>query len=461
MRPDFQVTTANTAAVAELCNRLEGLPLALELAAARSQVLTPAQMLSRLADRFQLLTGHNKSAPPRHRTLHAAIDWSYQLLAPELQGFFARLSVFRGGWSLAAAEAVCEEPLALDYLAQLRECSLILTEEAGRGATEMRFRMLETLREYSQEKLREAGETERRQRRHRDWFLALAEEADKHGRDTDQNAWLDRLEAEHDNLRAALEWCLLSPPDAAAQENGETEARVRLVTALQRFWEVRAYFTEGRRWSQQALSLAGSAPPALRATALRGAGVLAMNQGDYAAAMALFEESLTLRRELKDNKGIADTLNNMGNVALDQGDYAQARPLFEEACAMNRALGNRAWEAINLEGLGNLARYRGEYAAALAFFAESLAIAQELGAKESIVNALDGLAATQGAQAQFEQAARLAGTATALRETIGVPRHRNHQAEHETLVMTLREALGAEAFALAWEQAVEMHFRVL
>jgi predicted ATPase/DNA-binding SARP family transcriptional activator len=417
-RPDFQVTRTNGQAVSELCRRLEGLPLALELAAARAKVLSPAQMLGQLANRLDFFMNRRREAAPRHRTLRAAIDWSYRLLSPELQGFFARLSVFRGGWTAEAAESVCEEPFALDRLEQLRDASLILGEERGE---EMRFRMLETLREYAAQQL-SASERATCRRRHVAYFFGFAEAAEPRLRGAEQSLWLDRLEAEHDNLRSALDAC-------AAEEGDAATIQLRLAGALWRYWLLRGHITEGRERLTAAL-----ARPALegRKAALLGAGVLAVEQGDLNVAQHLFqenlslwresgdekgiaralnalgslnrtlwnlptarrllEESLELRRKVQDLVGIADTLFNISSVALDQKDYAAATAFLDECLALYQSRGDRygTAEVLNMQGL--VAREEGRLLEAKALHTRSLEIVQELNNRQGIASTLNNLA---------------------------------------------------------------------
>jgi predicted ATPase/DNA-binding SARP family transcriptional activator/class 3 adenylate cyclase len=380
VRPDFQVTVRNAAAVAALCERLEGIPLALELAAARVSVLTPAQMLAHLERRFDFLVSRSSHTTPRHRTLRGTIDWSYELLSPELQQFFACLSVFRGGWTLEAAEAVCEQPLALDQLEQLRECSLVLAEDAS---GETRFRLLETLREYGLECLAASGEAERAWRRHAEFFLALTEAAEPGLKGPDQVVWLDRLEREHDNLRAAL---------TCSIEKGEAELSLRLGEALWRYWQVRGYFAEGRERLAAVLALAGASEfKAARAEVLHGAGLLAYDQSDYSNARTVNEEALIIRRQLGDQRGIAASLNNLGHVARLQGDYALARALYEESLAIGRDLGDKQGLTVSLNGLGLVHCHQGDCAAARPRLEESLAIGRELGDKRRISISLKNL----------------------------------------------------------------------
>jgi tetratricopeptide (TPR) repeat protein len=408
VKPDFQVTNQNAAAVAELCNRLEGIPLAIELAAARAQVLTPGQMLRQLAHRFDFLVSRRRDGAKRHQTLHAAMDWSYRLLPPELQRFFARLSGFRGGWSMAAAEAVCEEPLALDYLAQLRECSLVLVVDDGE---ETRFRMLDTLREFAQENLEATGESADLRRQHAEFFLALAENAEYELQGPTQGEWLARLEREHDNLRAALAWLV---------ERREVEQGLRLARALQEFWCLQGFWTEGRERLVALLGLAeGAERTAARANALRDAGYLAYRQHDFEVARALYEESLTIRRELGDKRTIASSLNDLAYMALSQGDWETARTLHEEGLAIWRELGDRQKAAYSLDDLGSVARHQRDYETAQALHGESLAIQRELGSKEGIANSLWNLGLVASSKGDYGAARALHEESLAIYRELG------------------------------------------
>jgi non-specific serine/threonine protein kinase len=239
-RVDFRVDHRNAPVVAAICQRLDGLPLALELAAARSLVLSPTQMLDKLKNRLDILSTKQRGIHERHRALRAAIEWSYGLLSPDLQRFFVRLSVFRGGWTIEAAEEVCEEPDALDYLTRLRECSLIVTEER---AGEMRFRMLETLHEYAASLLVDRERTSL-ERQCAAYFMSLAENAEPHLHGPKHAVWLDRLDAEQDNFRAILTWALET----------DTTGALRLAAALSPFWETRGHYSEGRIWLERALA---------------------------------------------------------------------------------------------------------------------------------------------------------------------------------------------------------------
>ncbi len=380
VRPDFQVTERNDRSVAELCYRLEGIPLALELAAARAQVFTPAQMVAELEHRFDFLVSRKRDVDGRHRTLRAAMDWSYRLLTPELQRFFAQLSVFRGGWTGEAAKEVCDEPRALEYLEELRACSLILAEESADGAGAMRFRMLETLREYAREQLSPKEQAALSQR-HAEHYLALAEEAEPKLGGPEQVVWLDRLETEHDNLRAALHWYMIAESGA--------EAGLRLAAALGRVWYKRGYWSEGRARLREVLARAEAAGrTAVRATALSRAGSLASGQGDYAAARALHEESLAIRQELGDQRGIAVSLHGLGLVAYYQARFAAAGALLEESLAIRRDLEEKQGIAASLTDLGVVAYHQGDYEAAHSVWEESLAIQREAGDRPGIAESL-------------------------------------------------------------------------
>jgi predicted ATPase/DNA-binding SARP family transcriptional activator len=358
VRPDFQITTANAAPVAELCHRLEGIPLALELAAARLSVLTPRQMLSQLEHRFDFLVSRRKDMPDRHRTLRAAVEWSFRLLPPELQRFFARLSVFRGGWTAESAASVCDEEAALEALARLRECSLVLaTEEAGR----MRFRMLETLREYAQEQI-SPSEQDTLSRRHALYFVALAEDGATQRGGEEHTVWLDRLQAEQDNLRSVLGW--------SAQRAESAEIGLRLGGALWWFWMERGNLTEGRGCLSALLALpepvTGRCTPA-RALAQYCAGLLAHYQSDYPGARRHLEESLQIWRECGGDWGIAAALNLLGAVARAQGAYAQARTAYQESLIIHQQYNTPENVAVALNSLAAVAQDQGDAAGARAF----------------------------------------------------------------------------------------------
>ena len=423
--PDFRITPSNRSALAALCNHLDGLPLAIELASALADTLTPTQMLERLTTRTRLPILPRKDPLPHHQTLRAALAWSYHLLTREEQHCLTRLSVFRSGWTIEAAEAVAgpqaqdcppssnSEMIAL--LRRLRTRSLILAEENG---VEMRFRMLETVRDYAAEQLEEQVLT-RLARRHADYFLRFAEHVARHLTGPDQSIWMARLNAEQDNLRAALNWSLTSiDPD---------EIGLKLAGALWRFWEIRGHVREGRDWLESFLKTAEGCTPA-RARALHGAACLAGIQRDYvvasshfqasmaiyqqlgnkqginsvligqaivakhrgetALARQLLETSLTLSRELGESDKTANTLLNLGSLAFHQGDYAAARPYYEESLARHRQSGNDRFVALALIPLGNIAYHQRYFDAACSLYEEGLRILRPLDDKRTMAISL-------------------------------------------------------------------------
>ena len=396
--PGFVVTDENAAAVAQICARLDGLPLAIELAAARLKLLPPEALLARLDRRLPLLTGGARDLPARQQTLRATIVWSHDLLDEAERRLFRRLAVFAGGWTLQAAEAVCRpdgEPRGemLDGVASLVDKSLLRRVGA---AVEPRFGMLETVREYALERLEASGEAVEIRRRHAGHYLALAEGAEPAVRGPRQGASLDRLDAEHDNLRAALGWAI---------EHGEMDAGLRLGGALGRFWQVRGYWTEGREWLTRLLALAGApSRTAARAKALNALGHLTRRQGDYAAARSLHEEALGISRELGDKPGIAAALNGLGETARLRGDYAEARSLYRESLALARELGDKLGIAAALNNLGIVARFRGDYAEALSLYRDSLGIRQELGDREGMAISLNNLGVVARLQGDYPRA---------------------------------------------------------
>ncbi len=370
VQPAFVVTDANAPAVAEVCSRLDGIPLAIELAAARVRSLPVEQILARLDQRFRLLTGGSWTVLPRQQTLRALIDWSYDLLTDQEKTLLLQLSAFAGGWTLSAAEGVCsgdtmegetiEEWEVLDLLTALTDKSLVVYEDGGDGTG--RSRLLETIRQYAGERLAERGEAEAMRERSASWFLAFTEEAVGRMTGPEQAFWLERLETEHDNLRASQSWFERQPEGA--------QSGLRLAGSLYLFWAMRGHLSEGRRWLDRALSrttrgsaeprsASGKATPEKEAlaqgTALKGAGSLARMQGDYASAWVLLEESLSILRQFGDQSGIASTLGNLGLVAYDQGDYAGARALFEESLSIARRLGLQEKIAGGLEDMVGVA----------------------------------------------------------------------------------------------------------
>lgn len=376
----FTLTPQNMTAVVSICTHLDGIPLALELAAARVGALSVEEINRRLNDRFHLLTGGNRAAIPRHRTLRALIDWSYDLLDEREKILLNRLSVFAGGWTLDAAERVCpganggadvmlDEWDMLDLLTSLFDKSLVVADISEKAT---RYHLLETVREYAAEHLTQSGESEELHRKHRDYFLALAEEANPKLQGPEQQTWMERLEIEHDNLRAAIAW---SQP-----REGEAEAEMRLAAALHRFWDVRGYWSEGRRHLEKAAAREESQQPTFaRAQALGVIGWLAYRQGDYAVTRDYCEQALAINRTVGNRHGEAFNLNTLGLVAQAQGDSAVARACQEQALAINRATGNRIGEAFNLNHLGMMAQEEGDYTTARACYEQALALSRAIG----------------------------------------------------------------------------------
>jgi tetratricopeptide (TPR) repeat protein len=362
---------------------LDGLPLAIELAAARVKVLSPSSMLTRLASRLQLLTGGARDLPLRQQTLRAAMDWSYDLLNAAEQKLFRRLSVFVGGCNLEGVEAVCDTKGDLDLdlldgMASMVDKSLVQQVEQAKG--ESRFVMLETVREYALEKLEVSGEEALTKRAHAAYCLVLAEEATEES-GAEGAEWLERFAFEHDNFRAALEWLT---------ETGDAEWGLRLGAALFHFWETRDYLTEGRARLDKLLKLAGAAAATkVRARALFAAGVLAGGQGDYASADALVGESLDITRELHDKQGVAVSLNALAVLAKGRGDVAVAHSLLEESLAGWRELGDLKAVARSLSNLANVVTLQGDYARARSLYAECLSIFQGLGDRTGVAWSLN------------------------------------------------------------------------
>jgi predicted ATPase len=363
--PRFHLDDDQLTAVAEICRRLDGLPLAIELAAVRVNLLTPDAILARLDRRLPLLTGGPRDLPARHRTLREAIAWSHDLLDDAERRVLHRLSTFAGGCDLDAAETVCGEPEGpptLDLLQGLVDHSLV--RRTGGADGEARLSMLETIREYAADRLAEHGAEEGRARaRHLSYYRTLAQDAEQKLVGHGQAAWLDRLEREHDNFRAALSWTL---------DTGRHVEGLGLAVALWRLWDARGHLSEGRRWLDWLLVGAGDAPTRLRIRALYAAGVLADAQEDYDAAETCFRETLELNRAEGDRWGVANALNNVGVMALRRGDHAAAHALYEESARLWREIGNDAAVDLALANLGNVARLRGDHDEARRRLQESL-----------------------------------------------------------------------------------------
>lgn len=408
----FRVDNVNAPAVASLCFHLDGIPLAIELAAARVKSMTADEINERLGQRFRLLTGGSRTALPRHQTLRALIDWSYDLLSDPERDLFARLSIFAGGWTLRAAEQVCggsgvSGESIVGLLASLADKSLLQVEERE-GAT--RYRLLETVRQYARDRLLEMGEDASWRNRHLAYFAAWADDVYPRLGSADQPRLIEQLEAEHDNLRAALAW--------SSGEGGDGEVGLRLASKLHFFWLVRGYLNEGRNWL--AGLLAGAAgDPAIRARALGGEGALARLQGDYAAARSLYEQSLAIHRDLGDLRGIADSLSNLGLVGFHRGEYTSALSSLEEAVAIQRELGDRHAMAFSLNVMGMVTMAQADYPRARRLLEESLAIRRETGNRHGMAATLNNLGNLATCQGDYARARTLHEEGLAIRRQLG------------------------------------------
>jgi predicted ATPase/class 3 adenylate cyclase len=378
VKPEFSLTEENARAIAEICERLDGLPLAIELAAARAKLLPPQALLSRLGNRLKLLTGGARNLPERQRTLRNAIEWSYEMLDEGEKTLFARLAVFSGGGTLEAIEAVCdaESDLPVDPLegvSSLLDKSLLrqVAEQEG----EPRFEMLETIREFALEKLEEGADTGAVERVHAEYFLALAERAEPRLWGPEDATWLDRLEQEHDNMRAALSWAL---------EHEEAELALKLSGALRWFWHMGGYYGEGRSWLEAALTNERHTSSArARAEALEGVGWLANQQGDLERAETAAEQGLQLCAEAGLGVVVAADLQNvLGDGARHRGDYERAAELLEQSLALHKAAKDTRGVAWSLGNLANVASDCGTYERAKALYEEGLELARALGGAE-------------------------------------------------------------------------------
>ncbi|HXT34192.1 MAG TPA: tetratricopeptide repeat protein [Chloroflexota bacterium] len=494
---DFRLDAANAEAVAAICHRLDGLPLAIELAAARVSLLSPRSLLAQLnqaTGALALLKGNARDLPARQRTLRATFEWSIGLLTTAEQHLLRALSVFMAGCTLEAAEAVCRghapsEPDAsiediFEGLASLVDKSLLRAETVSE--TETRFVMPRTIHDYARELPAASGEQAILEQTHAAYFEALAAAAEPALTGPEQGGWLARLEREHNNLRAALQW---------TRDAGEPARGVRLAGNLWRFWYTHGYLSEGRAWLEGALEAARGSREAIpdsdTAKAHIGAGVLATMQGDYPRAGAHCEESLRLYRELNDRQGRAVALNILGNLAINQGRYERALELSEESLALQRELGHQRGIALALNNLGfvvlqlgqysraealcqesldvaralqdnlgmgwalsnlgDAAREQGEYEEALARYAEGIPLCRSMGSTDGVASCLEGIAIVAGAQGHHERAVRLCGAAASLRGTIGAALPSAGRAAYDRALNAACSALGGKEFTAAWE----------
>jgi non-specific serine/threonine protein kinase len=395
--------------IAQICARLDGLPLAIELAAARAAVLSLPTLLARLTSRLKVLGGGPVDAPTRQQTLRGAIQWSYALLPPDRQALYRRVAVFAGGFTAEAAEAVCGD--SLDGLIDLVDTSLL--QPPAEGQKTPHFSLLATIREYAWELLEESGEAEDLRRRHAEYFTALAEELQRDLSTPNQTAAMARLRQEVDNLRAALEWC----------QSGQGSARLglRLAAALLPYWMISGGGAEGRYWLDAMLPRAPEAPPAVQARAFHAAGVLARDQGDAAAAWPLLETALALYRAAGDGRGTADVLHAFGYRGLITGNYQQGIVYLEEALAMRRAAGDLAGIAETLGGLSSLYGLQNKDDEAIAFLREAAALRRELGDTWGLSVALATLGMTLAVSGMIDDAEPLLREGLPWQESLGDP----------------------------------------
>jgi predicted ATPase len=494
--PGFSFREENASAVAELCEGLDGMPLAIELAASRIRVLSPRQMLERLDERFRILRG-SRTSDPRHKTLQATIDWSRDLLSGAEKILFRRLSVFAGGWTLAAAEEVCagggiEEYEVLELLSSLVDKSLVLASH-GEGGGDARYRVLQTIRQYAAERLGESGEAEAVGRRHADFFLSLAEEAEPALAGPEQAVWMERLEYEHDNLRAALGWF---------EERGDAERGLRLAAAPLRFWWLHGHLSEWRTNLETLLDLPGaSVREGVRARALHTLGTLifrhtddaaggwnearsrlqealeiyrrlgdeprmvailpnlariAAEFGEWTAAYSFLDESLGIGRRLGDRHGLALSLVNLGFVQFLKGDLPSARGHLEECLETFLELDDGFWINATLVHLGYIDCEEGDYAAARSRFVRMNEIVPQVHFAWGATYTLEGFARLATAEGQPVRALLLGGATAALRRTFGVAIGPTRQAYFRRSLEPAWRALDDEEGKTAWEKGRTM-----
>lgn len=502
VRRDFALSDQNANVVEKICRRLDGMPLALELAAAHVKALTVQQILRRLDDAFRLLTRSNRTVLARHQTLQAAIDWSYELLSQKEQMLFRRLAVFSAGWTLKAAEIVCagerlKEREVFDLLSNLVDKSLV--EMHARGE-EARYRMLQTVHHYSREKLLASGEAETTRKRHFEYFYRLVEAANPHLgfflSDVDMLDWLRSVDPETDNLRAALQWSL--------EEKGSAEDGLRMASQLHWFWFVRSHFAEGRAWLARLLEKSAGTLAVVQSQALLTAGYLACWQGDFASGQAPLEEAHRLYRQMEDGRGIAFSLHGLGMAAMGAGNPGKGRAFFEKSLQIARTVGDKPLASFALHFLAIMESYQGEYVLASSHFEECMALTQEIGGNQQAVAfslfhlariarlqgdysqaqtqlteslhrfqqindrrgigyTLAGFAILAAVQGKLQRATRLAGAILALQSNVGPLLESPLQIEYDRELATVKAELGEESFAksrtegkaMTIEQAIE------
>ena len=501
VRPAFAPDNDGIRCIAEICSRLDGLPLAIELAAARVRVISPASILERLDRRLDLLAGGDADVPARQQTIRNTLQWSYDLLTDDDRSFFRRLAVFPGSFTFEAAEAICSvravrqirnlpsaEPSldALESITSLLTNSLLI-QRPDAAAGEGRFAMLGVVREYARERLEASGEAAEIAAAHAAYFLDLAERAEPLIQGTDAIVWLDRLEDEHDNLRGALGWAIENEPEAAA----------RLAAALRFFWLFHTHVMEGHKWIRLAFEAREDWAPEIRSKLLNGLGVGARIQGDYERAEEMHREALRSIEEAGDRREIALCHRGLGAVAARKGDFDAAEASFKQTLEISRELNDRSEIGYSLGSLGNLARIKGENAWARMLLEESLTTFRQLGQTERVItnllglgliacedaetdhavelfveglslaagmkdklhtsDLLDGIAALLGPTEQTK-AARLAGAAESLRNSIGYEQAPNERRFRIAYTSALQKAMGENAFELAYAEGIAMSF---
>jgi tetratricopeptide (TPR) repeat protein len=490
--PSFALSEENARDISRICARLDGLPLAIELAAARMKILSPPIILSKLKDSLKLLTDGACDLPARQQTMRGAIEWSYDLLGEDEKSLFRQLSVFAGGSSLESAEEVCgsndkakeEQREVFEVLTSLVNKNLLFSKEHANG--NVRFRMLGVVREYALEALEASGETQAMRRSHADYFLALGEEAEPHLRASKTVEWPNRLEEELDNFRSALRWSLANHPEIAA----------RLISATRVFWILHNHLTEGSGWLEAALATSHNSSVAVRsklrgalahaallqgdyettqemheislaegelandkqqiALATCGLGISAFHQGDYDKARKYYEEGLTMSRGLNNEFGIVQSLNVLGDLARIKGDNAKARELSGEALEISRKLGSKELVSASLNNMGAIVFAENDYDASCAYFTESMLMARELGYKIQLSYSLDGFAALAEKQGELQRATRLAGAAENLRDSIGSKIEPAEQYLRDTYLEKIRAAMDASLFSESYEEGRRM-----
>jgi non-specific serine/threonine protein kinase len=416
----FELTAANAPAMRQICRRLDGIPLALELAAARARVLTIEDIAARLGDRFRLLSAGSRTALPRHQTLRALIDWSHDQLTDAEQTLFRRLAGFGGGWTLEAAEEVAafgtiDSWAVVDLLFQLVSKSVVERDEAGEAATGLaRYRMLETIRDYARERLLASGEAEAVAGRHRQYFLHLAETAVGKLTGPEQGDWLARLDVEQDNLRRAIDGFTGAP--------GEIELALRMARALGRYWMTRCRFTEGLAVTSALVAASrGIVPPPARLPVLFWLATFCTYQGELARAAEAGEEFLAGCGDQGDERGMAMGLNQLGANAEAQADLAAAWNRYEASLAIRRRIGDRQGVAQSLNNLGVVAMRMGDPEKAIGLHEESLAIRQERGDRLGIAQSMHNLGSALTWLRQFERAGACFQSSLAIRREVGDP----------------------------------------